>query len=262
MQKFYITLALLLSALLMNSCLKTKKDPLPLGAVNMGFIETLSPDARYLNLYIFTGEDYPCLNYFINYDFSSDMGNLTIHLKHVDATDFCITGAGPATAQLNLGIYQNGTYQMNIKVANAENTGTLQVTPSQYIVLMNNPQMLTMLTDTLNRIPDDLTWGYVAYNDAVNEGLALSVLDSLQQIGATNIELTSGEYGYFALDEGGNITLIDQSEAKYNLGFIYEFEGEDQALKDVIRDFYINHSSDIFILIRTSKGNLYTSNLI
>jgi len=262
MQKFYITLVVLLSVLLMSSCLKTKKDPLPLGAVKMGFIEVLSPDARHLNLYIFTEENFPCLNYFINYGFTSNSGNLTIHLKHVDATDFCITGVGPATAQMNLGVYQNGTYQINIKVANAENAGTLQVTPSQYIVTMDNPQMLTMITDTLYRIPNDLVWGYVAYNDAANEGLALSVLDSLQQIGATNVELTSGEYGYFALDEEGNITLMDQSEAKYNLGFIYEYEGEDQALKDVIRDFYINHSSEVFIFIRTSKGNLYTSSLI
>ncbi len=246
----------------MSSCLKTKNDPLPLGAVNMGFIETLSPEVRYLNLYVFTEDEFPCLNYFINYDFSSDMGNMTLHLKNIQTTDFCITGVGPATAQLNLGVYQNGTYQMNIKIGNAENAGTLQVTPSQFIVTMNNPQMLTMITDTLHRIPENLFWGYVAYNDTLHQSLANSVLDSLAQIGATNVELISGDYGYFALDENGNITLIDQPESKYNIRFIYGYEGEEEDLEDIIRDFYISHSSKLFILIRTSKGSLYTSNYI
>jgi hypothetical protein len=260
--KFYLTLVLLLSALLMSSCLKTKKDPLPLGEVNMGFIETLSPDARYLNLYVFTEDDFPCLNYFINYDFDNDLGNLTIDLKNIEPTDFCITGAGPATAQMNLGIYQNGTYQMNIKVANTANTGTLQVSPSHFIVTMDNPQMLTMITDTLYRIPDNLFWGYVAYDDTLHETIANSVLDSLMQIGATNVELTSGDYGYFALSEEGNITLIDQSELTYKIEFIYGYEGGDEDLQGIIQDFYIIHSNKIFILIRTSEGNLYTSNFI
>lgn len=262
MQKFYLATLVLLTILLFSSCLKTKHDPLPLGAVKLGFIETLTPDARYLNFYFFTEEQFACTNYFINYDFSNNLGNLDIHLKEVEVTDLCLTATGPATAQMNLGIYQMGTYQVDIKVVNALNAGTLQVTPTNYILTMNDPQMLTLITDTLYRIPDHTIWGFAAYNETEYESIANAFLDSLEQRGATSVNLTTGDFGYFTLTQEGEIKLIDQPGTKYSLNFIYLFEGEDQEIKDVIRYFEINHFNEILPMVRTSDGKVYNSNYI
>lgn len=259
MRKIYFATLVLLAFLLFSSCLKIKKESLPLGPVNLGFFETLSPDARYLGLYFYTDEQFPCTNYFINYDYSSDMGNLDIHLKEVEATDFCITATGPATAQMNLGIYQAGNYQVNIKVVNAANVGTLQVTPTSYILMMNNPQMLTLLTDTLYRIPENTIWGYVAYNKTEYDTVATAFLDSLEQRGAEPINLIPGDYGYFTLTEDGELTLIDQPDTEFSLNFINKFEGEDDEIKDIISYFYINHNNEVFILVRTSEGKVLSS---
>ncbi|MBE0639101.1 MAG: hypothetical protein IH598_11325 [Bacteroidales bacterium] len=262
MRKLYLVSLVLLMVTMLTSCLKTKNEALPLGEVDLGFIEALTPDARYLTFYFFTKEQFPCTNYFINYNYSNDLGNLEIHLKNIEVTDFCLTAAGPATAQMNLGIYQMGAYQVLIKVVNAENSGTLQVTPSQYILTINDPQMLTQLTDTLNRIPENTIWGYVAYNEEEYMSVAAACLDSIEQHGAVPISLDQGNFGYFSLNEEGEINLIDQAEAKFSIGFIYEFEGSDEEINSVIRYFYINHYDEVFLFIRNDDGEVFNSNII
>lgn len=251
----------LLSAVLLSSCLKIEKEYFPLTGVKLKMIEGLTNDQRSLYLYFETDETYPCVNYFIRYQYQNNQGNLNIHLRDVEKNNTCFGGEGPATAEINAGSYLIGVYQVELKVGQAQNSGTMVVSGSRYILHFPDPNHLTVLTDTLNRIPENIIWGYVAYKRLQDAPIAESVLDSLEQRGAAPVTLIPGDFGYFTLTPDGKITLIDKSSSEYQLNFVYGMIINEQAIRAVIRHFYVNNYDQVFIFIRTSKGQVFTSNI-
>jgi hypothetical protein len=259
--KFAFLMIIAAGLLFTASCMKDKREYLPLGEVEMYMIEGLAQDARFLFLEFETKEEYNCLNYFIRFDNNSSSGNIDLHLRDVEKSDFCFTALGPAKAEVNLGIYQIGTYQTSIKVDEVENSGTLQVTNSQYILTLNNPQMIDVLFDTLNRVPMNFIWGYAAYNSTDNQPVVDAFMDTLQAVGATQVTLLPGKFGYFDIDGENNIHLIDMPEWDYSENFYYRFEESNEVLREIIRHFYLYHHAEIFVFLRTSTGQVFTSNL-
>ncbi len=259
--RFVLLLIIAAGLLFTASCLKDKREYLPLGEVEMYMIEGLAEDARYLFLEFATKDDFNCLNYFIRFNNNSSSGNIDIHLRDVEKSDFCFTALGPAKAEINLGIYQIGTYQANIKVGELENSGTLQVTNSQYILTINDPQMLEVLFDTLNRVPMNFIWGYAAYTSPDDQPVVQAFMDTLQAVGATQVNLLPGKFGYFDIDSDNNIHLADMPEWDYSENFYYRFEGSDEVLREIIRHFYLYHHAELFVFLRTSRGHILTSNL-
>ncbi len=261
MPKFSAFLLIASTLLIFSSCLKIEKEYYPIGSVNLKVVEGISPDTRAIFLQFYTVEQFPCVNYFIRYDYDNNAGNLNINLKDIEKNDFCFTAQGPATAELNIGSYLNGTYQFNLTIGDAANAGILVVTPSRYILNFPSPDKLVLVTDTLNRIPENTFWGYVAYDNQEFAGVAQSVLDSLENRGAVPAMLIPGDFGYFTLDSDGKITLVDEPNAEYSVNFIYSQANPEDDIKAVIRYFYLNHYDEVYIFVRTSNGQVLTSDI-
>jgi hypothetical protein len=259
--KTTLLLITLFGVLTFTSCLKDEKEYLPLGAVDLMMIEGLSEDARFLFFEFETEESYPCLNYFIRHESSASGGNIDINLIDIEKSDYCFTALGPAKAEINLGIYQIGTYAAMVQIGEVENTGTLQVTNSQYILTLDDPQMISISIDTLNRIPENLIWGYASYMDDEDIPVVDAFLDSLAQRGANPVSLLPGEFGYFSIDDDENIHLVDEPEWPMSKNFYYQFENPDEDLRDVLKHFYLYHYGDLFAFIRTSGGQIFSSSL-
>lgn len=251
----------LIGVLTFTSCLKDEKEYLPLGSVELKMIEGLTEDARFLFFEFETEESYPCLNYFIRHESSASGGNIDINLIDIEKSDYCFTALGPAKAEINLGIYQIGNYSANIQIGEVGNTGTLQVTNSQYIFTIDDPQLITLSVDTLNRIPENFIWGYAAYMDDEDIPVVDAFLDSLVQRGAIPVALLPGEFGYFSIDDEGDIHLMDEPEWPMSKNFYYLFENPDEDLRDVLKHFYLYHYADLFGFIRTSRGQIFSSSL-
>ena len=86
---------------------------------------------------------------------------------------------------MNLGKYDNGTYQINLTVAGETNTGTLEVSDLGYVLHFQTLNKLNLIADTMFRIPENIFWGYVAYPKEASAGIANQVLDSLESHGAS-----------------------------------------------------------------------------
>lgn len=261
MLKFSTFLLFATTMFISSSCLKIEKEYYPIGSVNLRLVEGISPDTRALFLQFYTVEQFPCINYFIRYDYDNNAGNLKIHLKDIEKNEFCFTAQGPATAEMNIGSYLIGSYQFNLTIGDAVNAGSLQVTPSRYILSFPSPDKLVLVTDTLNRIPENTFWGYVAYDKQEFAGVAQSVLDSLENRGAVPATLIPGDFGYFTLDSDGKITLVDEPVQEYSVNFIYSQVDPEDEIKAVIRYFYLNHYDEVYIFVRTSNGQVLTSNI-
>ncbi len=259
MKKNLLPLFFILIVFSFSSCTKIKREYYSLTSINLQMIENITPEDRSIYFHFYTIELYSCLNYLIRYDFSSDNGNLTINLRDVEKNDLCINGQGPATANMNLGKYDNGTYQINLTVAGETNTGTLEVSDLGYVLHFQTLNKLNLIADTMFRIPENIFWGYVAYPKEASAGIANQVLDSLESHGASPHNLQHGYYGYFTIKENGEITLLDKSDANFSINFIYKQEDPDDNIKDVIRYFNNHHLNEVYIFVRTSKGLVFNS---
>ena len=261
MPKFSTFLLVAITLIFFSSCTKIEKEYYPIGDVNLKMVEGISPDNRAIFLQFYTTQLFPCVNYFIRYDYANDGGNLNINLKDIEKNDFCFTAQGPATAEMNIGSYLNGVYQFNLTIGEAVNPGTLEITSSRYILHFPSPDKLLLVTDTLNRIPENTFWGYVAYDKQEFAGVAQSVLDSLENRGAVPATLIPGDFGYFTLGSDGKITLIDEPNTEYSINFIYSQADPEADITAVIRYFYLNHYDEVYIFVRTSNGQVLTSNI-
>jgi hypothetical protein len=260
MQKKLIPLlALLFSLMLTTSCLKEKTEYLPLGEVKLHKFENLANDPRLLFFVFETTNNYECLNYPIRYENSTSTGNIDVRLIDIEKTDFCLTAIGPATAEVNLGNYQTGSYPVKITIGNVENSGTLHVTNAQYILYLNSPQMMTIASDTLNRIPDSFIWGYAASSDTTDFPIVEAFLDSLENIGAAPVSIMQGEYGYFKIDQENEIEPLEVSNWSHSINFYYKFDESEAVLKDLVYHYYLSYYPKMFAYIRTSDGGIISS---
>lgn len=259
MKKKSLLLLVILSITTLSSCLKIKNEYAPVGEVNFKMIESLAPGARYLICEFSTEEQFGCLNYLIRYDYTSNMGNFEIHLKDVEKSDFCLTAPGPAKAELNLGTYQNGDYVVKIKVGDIENQGMLKVSAQHYVLDVSTPQNLTIVTDTLLRMPEHTIWGYASYQDDQFETPAIAFTDSLEQRGAQPANLPAGDFGYFTIGQNSQIVSIINAPEEKAIYFIYRFVDGDNAIMDLVSDFFVTYSNDIIIIVYTSEGQTFSS---
>jgi hypothetical protein len=260
-KKLFTSAVLLLFIIsLLSSCLKNEKEYLPLGEVQLQMTEELSVNSRRLHFNFFTEEEFECLDNTIRYSSSSDPETINISLVDVEVSDLCLTGPGPAIESIDLGTYELGNYPVNIKVADYENTGTLQVNQDMYVVGFNNPQMLTTYFDTLYRIPDNTIWGLVGYYELEGVEKVDAFLDSLESIGAMPLTLNQGDYGYFQADSAGKIIIPEYIGFEYSKSFVYDYSGSMAEVQNIISYFADVYPQYLYIYLYNSEGQVFESN--
>ncbi len=252
-------IVLIIVAWVLSSCKNNKTEYFPLSSVTMKFAEELPAGTGDLHFYFVTDNEYECMNFPIRYELQSDDLGVNVYLKDVEEISTCLTPGGAAYADINIGNFLAGSYPLTIKVGDVENIGMLTVTESQCIITIDNPQMLTLLHDTVQRVPEDLIWGLVGYNLSSSAGVANAYLDSIQKVGAQPVELVPGDYGYFEIDTAGKIVAPDNLGYKYIKTYVYNYNQAWETLEEIVNYYSVYNPHTFIIYLYNSEGERYSS---
>ena len=104
-----------------------------------------------LLFYCHTEEIYPCSNYSIKYEYKQTSNNIYIIFKEIIKWDACATAFGPARACINLGVLENGTYNLYIQNGNIKHKGELTVSSDSYKINFRNNNKIKFINKYLNK---------------------------------------------------------------------------------------------------------------
>lgn len=216
--------------------------------------EELLADSRSLSLDCATERIYPCINYGIDYSMTKSGNKITIRFNQIIMPDICLTALGPAYSNIKLGNLSNGQYILNLMVNGITQTTILKVNDSTFKIEYKPRFDFIFKKTELKRIPQNVIWGSVGY---ISDTLTTSVnsfLDSLTNIGANEIYLSPGDYGYFQIDSFGEIVAPEYHGYPIIKMFLYEFNGNSESLKDLIRNTNQMFLNNMYISCNTWKG--------
>lgn len=245
--------------LMVSGCIKIN-DTRPINSdIEIRMIEILNETGRTLELYCSTTEEYPCINFLIDRSFSVKSGNISIRFKNVIDPGICATAIGPATTTIDLGSLKPGVYNLTIDVVDKRSSGNLIVTPDQYIIDIGKKKQLVLNGPVLNRVPDNTFWGTVGYHQTSTEPVVNQFISSLLGLGAATGAYLPGDYGYFSIDEWGEIEAPQNHGYYFIRPFIFTYEGASDNLENLLRTYRQNHGNDVSIMLYTSQGEIFRS---
>ncbi len=254
--------SLLLIFILCTSCeLAEIGDPVIDPNVDDEFLinlkETLSPDRKQLTLDISTIKKESCLNSSISYSVAPSNGGFEVLLNDIMIPEDCVPGESPAQADIVLDPLLNGTYSFEINLRDrVANMGVLRIDSDRYRLDMNSTNGFSVVNTTLNKIPFNLIWGYIAYQDTSAESTATNFITELADI-SEEADLLTGSYGYFRVLSENNIVINEQPENKSVRAFAYLFTGTEDALQAIVDDFRTTATGNLEIKMFDHTGWSY-----
>lgn len=249
---------LLLSLLIpfFSSCLDDEdKDKAVVGSdVQLEMYENVSADPNSLMLLSTTEQVFSCSNYQLAATTQMIEDTIIIDYTGIMVPNGCISTQGPAYSEDFFAV-EEGTYQLELRVDDELNEGTLEVSDSLFVITMTNNPSIDVLTDTLNRIPEGLYWGSVTYSDIANESLVTSFVDSLNQLPIEIPALNDGYYGFFDLEDGElDVTPPDNG---YVEGIYFQYKGDNEMeVRNTIIDYALTYPDKLVIKFANHKGEV------
>jgi len=146
-------------------------------------------------------ESEECTNAIIGYTLKNSPSLVSVSFNDITTDGACEVGMAPAQSTVELGGIENGTYTMQLNLKEVVfNNGSLVVTDEAFELSMNSENGINLIRSELKRIPQNLVWGYVAYdNTSLNEACNQLLTDATNLMIPSN--LTDGYYGYFDLNQ-------------------------------------------------------------
>ena len=221
--------------------------------------ETLDGGPRSLQLHCRTEKVYSCSNYGIARSVKKHSQTIGIKFTHVILHDFCLTALGPATTTIDLGSLDNRLYALEISVGNDRSLGHLTVTDEFYQLDFVERTRLQPQVYRLNRVPENTIWGTVGYHDQATHTLVQTFLDSLQAAGAAYRHYAPGYYGYFTIDDVGDIVPPTNHGYYFIRPFIMHWEGDSQPIRKLLASFGSQNNHKMKIFLQTSRGDVFRS---
>lgn len=112
---------------------------------------------------------------------------------------------GPATAFVTLGALANGVYHFSLSLGiPVLSEGTLTVNDGHYELSIPEPQGVIFQNMVLERVPENMIWGYAETPGEAQEPLADAFILDLKTITA-DPGLAPGFYGYFTVTGAGGL---------------------------------------------------------
>jgi len=202
-----------------------------------------------------TEKIYNCSNFGIQTNYRIDGEDINIEFEKIIIPAICQTATGPAKSRINLENLENGTYNIEIKVGNKNNTGKLVVSDHSFNIEIENLKGLQLERNSLLRIPKNTIWGLIGYHANNTENLAQSYIDSLQILGATNANLSEGDYGYFTTNTSGDIIEPISHGYWFSIPYAFKYSNDMEILKNLIKNYKINYSDSVSINLYSSEGD-------
>jgi hypothetical protein len=250
----------ILVGLVCQSCTDFGSDIPPIDStISLDLWEELSPNQRTLQLRAATERIYGCSNFSIMYRLSVSTQLIQVDFLGIDLPPICLTALGPATATMNLGSLSNGSYQL-ILTSNGSVTGSQLIVSDDFFKVINPDGIQTKFRRTeLLRVPPRTIWGLIGYRNIAMHPLVQSFLDSVQNLGAQRQDFTHGYYGYFEIDQSGNITFPIMIGYPQERSFIYQYAGDPLALRDIVQSYATSARDSMQIRLYTAKGDAFYS---
>ena len=231
--------------------------------INIEVFENLDNGLRSVQLRCVTDSIFPCANFLIEYDLSTTSNTLALTFTRISDLTFCLDGFAPAAAIVILGVLANISYDFPITVNSLTLPAQLILTDSTIEITGGDSTWTNIVRPVLYRVPANIIWGEVGYNDPILRDSALTFFDSLISLGATPDTLSSGHYGYFFIDSSSAIDSILELGPSIGtnsvFSYIYSYAGDTTALSNLVTA-YQNQSGDLVkVNIITSDGYQFRS---
>ncbi|HOY05785.1 MAG TPA: hypothetical protein PLO67_10315 [Saprospiraceae bacterium] len=201
------------SGVFLYSCQNGKEDPVVIVTTDPEFQVDLfeqrsaADGSPTFGLWIRSIEKYPCANYVLENEVQVAGADISVHLSSVYAPDTCTGTPAVAQAFVPIGNLPPGTYNLTLSLADAiENTAVLNVFENRYELTVPHPQGVDFQNLVVNKMPENLVWGYILTPDAAATERAGAFLADLKSITAEPT-LPAGYYSYFSISGTGLISL-------------------------------------------------------
>lgn len=244
---FFLSTAITVS---FSSCEKDKIETIPLESVSGEVLEMVDYGDKVFNLVFLSDLDTYPLSYVIRNQVSISGDQINVNLIDIekDGHDDVNVIKGQLTATIALGTLSEGLYNVQINVGGSMNEGTLNITGDQVVLDFSATEKLTILHDTLNRIPFGTVWGYCGYQNSNNAYLATAFIDGLDGLGAVPAELTPGYYGYFSIGDSSTfVQPIDQGFSYYK-EYLRSYTGDATEMNELVGHYNAEYASKMDII--------------
>ena len=217
--------------------------------------EVLSPQGRFLEFRLRTIANESCLNATINHTFQQTNRELSISINEIIREEGCEAGEAPATASMRTYSPLPGGYfplfvDLRKKISS---DGQLVVTSEAYNISLDDGGGVILLRPELLRIPDETIWGYIAFEDGALDAVAEEFVARLQSISKIH-SLREGYYGYFLVNSKGTLKFSNEVAPAGSRTFTYRYDGEKEALLDLLEEYRSNYGEALNIKIFNTLG--------
>jgi len=169
-----------------------------------------------------------------------------------------LTAIGPATATINLGALNTGTYQLTLRNEQETFKGQLFVVNDKYTIRLNSNSGFQVQNSPLNRIPDNTIWGLVGYHTEETTPLVQSFFSELIELGVMKKSFAPGDYNRFQIDKDGDIINYNGGYW-FNQAFIFYYSEDSSELDKFLKQWSELHGTTMSIRIYTAKGEQFFS---
>jgi hypothetical protein len=169
----------------------------------------------------------------------------------------CLTELGPAQVTVDLGALPHGVYALELNTDNAGNKGTLRVSESQITLAFDHEDGIEIVRPTTMRVPENTYWGKIGYHEESSSDLVDAFLEKLAAAGAEFNKQTPGHYYHYEIDSAGEIIAETvHSGTRFLKAFIFQYEGNESVLTDLIRIDGKNYEDALSIRVETFRGDV------
>jgi len=219
--------------------------------------EELEHDSRRITLFCKTEKIYPCYNFGILTDTRTYDDAQEITFTKVDQQRVCLTALGPAKATVELGDLPNGEYSIALNNANLKNKGTLRVTDSEIVLQFGRTKGIQFVRSATKRVPPNTYWGMIRYGTASTSQQAELFIQRFADIGAEFHPQEPGHYYHYEIDDSGNLVADPLRYGSSVKTFIFQYDGDESKLKDLIQSEGASQHGSISIRVETYKGEVF-----
>ena len=226
--------------------------------------EYLHPTNRQLRFLVKTIEAQDCQNSTVATDYVSAGREITLSINDIVPPADCVEGTAPAKTDVFAGKLTNGVYNLEIALRNlVVNNGRLTINDESYTINMETQEGITLLHNSLLKIPSDAFWGYIVCKESEWEALQQELDNKLADLATPASGIyRDGYYGFFEINSnttnGRNVFLINPPAVTFHFPILYQLsDGLDEArLKSLIQDFKSDHP-DVSMEARNADGRIF-----
>ena len=233
-------------------------------------VTMMESSSQALQLYFSTTKQYPCCNYPIDLSLKQSSSIIDITFKGVIETGGCATAIGPATASINMGVLNNGTYQLNFYSEDVKQSGELIVSSDGYIINCADNFLVRFTNIPLRKIPENSIWIAINYNEEnalssfLKDLMNLKVTEKSYPLGCYSFENTGyqGLYSGFKVEKKGNITFYpDITNHGVMMGrlltrsFVFQYSESTTDIEQLIKQY----KEQIEVRAYTDRGEQFLS---